>query len=119
MESLSELLKQKEELEKKISKAKEKEYKDKIQKSIAFRKSITPEIKKWLLNNIHHTCASCNDYYNHDNTFHIHENYQYLDYNCPRCALEDYLDDDFDYLAEEYEMEIEVHFYKIKKEGTI
>ena len=116
MESLEELLKQKEEIEKKISEVKKKEYEDKVQKSIAFRKSITPEVKEWLLNNVHHTCASCNNDYNPENSFHNLELNSYSFYDCPRCALDDYLDDDFDYLAEEYEMEIEVHFYKIKKE---
>lgn len=119
METLEELLKQKEEIEEKISEIKEKEYQDKVQKSVAFRKTITPEIKTWLLNNTHHCCSSCNGHYNPNNSFrNVQKKGKGIcgNYNCPKCALIEYLDDNFDYLATEYEMKIDVYFCKISKE---
>lgn len=110
MSRLEELIEQKKKLEAQIDEEKGKLIYKRMGESIAYRKSITPEIAQWLLDHTHHTCCSCSD----ENPCNGFFEYEPGNCRCTKCALMEYLDEDYEYLSKEYAMNLDVHFSKIE-----
>lgn len=108
MSKLDELLKQKQQIESEIEMLKEREYQIKLQQISEFRDSIPEEVKKWLLDNVKHSCGSCN---NNDE----YPNNGWSDYDeyprCTRCALAEYFNQSWN--MDDVEMHIDITFTKI------
>ena len=108
MSKLNELLEQKKQIEAEIHSIKEQEYQKKLDEIAKFRKSIPEEVKKWLLDNVKHSCGSCN----HNDAL---PNNGWSDYDgyprCTRCALAEYFNQPWN--MDDVEMSIDVTFTKI------
>ena len=109
MKTLKDLYAERDALDKQIEEAKKLRLVQEVEASRRYRKSITPEIGKWLLDHIEHTYSSCRK--DEDIGGNGFTSLVSKGYGCPKCALAEYLDEEW--LADDYSMEIEVHFYKI------
>lgn len=110
MNKLEALLKQKKQIENEIQSIKDQEYQAKLDKIAKFRQSIPEEVKKWLLDNVKHSCGSCN----HDDEY---PNNGWSDYDgylkCIRCALAGYFNQPWN--MDDVEMLIDITFCKVNK----
>lgn len=108
MGKLDELLEQKKQIEAEIQSIKEQEYQTKLKEIAKFRESIPEEVKKWLLDNVKHSCSSCN----HNDEY---PNNGWSDYDgyprCTRCALAEYFNQPWN--MDDIEMLIGIKFTKI------
>lgn len=108
MNKLDELIEQKKQIEAEIQSIKEQECQTKLDEIAKFRESIPEEVKKWLLDNVKHSCGSCS----HDDEY---PNNGWLDYNgysdCKRCALAEYFNQPWS--MKDVEMWIDIGFSKI------
>lgn len=110
MSKLDELLKQKRQIEAEIDSIKEQEYQTKLDKIAKFRESIPEEVKKWLLDNVKHSCGSCN----HDDRYPNNGWSDYEEYpRCIRCALAEYFNQSWN--MDDVEMLIDITFCKVHR----